>query len=230
MKLKNKISDIFKRSINTSLEISKKKKEIKTIECNDKSEFDKIVNLYLDFGWELVDNSFSINKQDNITKYTQVVIWKKLDKKCHIEYFENGIINKIYNSINDKKYDKYLQFHDNGQIKEEENYKDGKRNGKQTSYHKNGNIKVEFDYNNGKIVDGLYIYYDEDGDLSSENNFKDDKKNGKEIGYHKNGNVYIEFDYKDGKIVDGLYTWYDEDGNPNFESNYKDGELIEKNI
>ena len=45
-------------------------KQIKTIQSSDKEEFDKLINQLLEQGWDLVDGTYSVLKDD---VYSQVV-------------------------------------------------------------------------------------------------------------------------------------------------------------
>ena len=109
-------------------------KQIKTIQSSDKEEFDRLINQHLEQGWDLVEGSYSVLKDD---VYSQVVSIDE-SKYNQIEYWGNGNIKRLYNLKNNFYEGKYKEYYKNGLIKHQRNYKKGKYDGKCINYFEDG--------------------------------------------------------------------------------------------
>ena len=136
-------------------------KKVHTVESSDRNEFDRIINIMVNQGWELTGSN-------NIPgKYSQTLSYHYNDDD-ELEFYENGFVefHRIYKSDTEES----KIYFKNGNLNWNENWKDGDRHGKWKEYYDNGNIKVDTNFSNG-IIKGHIEIKTKDGDiiLSSHN-------------------------------------------------------------
>jgi len=160
-------------------------------------------------------NLNSYNRKLDSLSYTEITYEK---------YYENGLLNEIYQTIGTKKNGLYKEFYENGQLKEESNYNNGELEGICMYYYKNGQLKEEVNHYREKkkrnnFSDIEYIYtettyklYFENGLLKEKYNLINSEKNGIYEEFYENGQPKEKANYKDGKI-DGCHEVYTIEGN-----------------
>tara|TARA_B100001123_G_C15075805_1_gene933567 strand:+ start:173 stop:967 length:795 start_codon:yes stop_codon:yes gene_type:complete len=207
-------------------------KKYKTISSDNKNTFDEEVNSHLDKGWEILDNSYKMNKiymgdvnvdvrvyksdsdeydihSDSSSGYlsesfSQVVVYKD-KKENEVSFDESG---HMYQRIILKDGTKYVKcrYHKNGQLEQQEHYKDGKRNGDYTSYLDNGQLQVQGNYRDGQLNGEYKVYFEFERVLGKICNYKDGILDGKCVFHYFNGNINIEGNYKGGNDPMELQT------------------------
>ena len=93
-----------------------KKDSVITISSDTDELFDKLLNVYLEFGWIMVEGTYKKTTNDDKIVISQVVKWNKKFSRCKIWYHENNkFIVSIYKLINGKIIDgKYPSYDENG--------------------------------------------------------------------------------------------------------------------
>tara|TARA_B000000557_G_scaffold260648_1_gene258350 strand:+ start:218 stop:721 length:504 start_codon:yes stop_codon:yes gene_type:complete len=156
-----------------SLQIKNIEISIKTYSFfNDNKDFIKIINLYIERGWKLVEGTYSVEKRGFFrTSYSQDVSFDNeslfLKGYNYLKYYDNGNIKVVGNFTNNLKDGMWTEYFKNGQIQIVENYKNGKLDGEWIVFYQNGTIQFKENYKNGKL-DGKRVWYDEYGKLESE--------------------------------------------------------------
>ena len=112
-------------------------KKIYTIQSDNKNEFDKEVNFFLENGCELLEGTYNVFQLKNKTTYHQVVIF---GKKWNVEFYNNGKIKHLGN-VNTRGNGKSIDWYDNGQKKSEGEFKHNYKDGKWTEWYENGHKK-----------------------------------------------------------------------------------------
>ena len=201
-------------------------KKYKTISSDNKNTFDEEVNSHLDKGWEILDNSYKMNKIYMNDVNVNVRVYKSDSDEYDIHSdSSSGYLSESFSQVLVYKdeIDCKLNFYDNGIIKTRVLYKNGKLSGDYISYDENGQKEFEGTYKNG-LKDGKWTewYTQSDGSKMEERIYKEDIIDGKWTRWYKNGQKSSEKTYKDGK-PDGLYTEWYENGQKKFEWTYKDG-------
>ena len=168
-------------------------KKIKTIKSSNEKEFDKLVNIHLEQGWELVDGGYSV--LENIF-HSQVIVFET-NKFNHIEYYENEMIKELGNFKDGNRTGEWIYYEENGQIQSKGNYK----------YYDDIQIESKwihkdeenwFVFEESKYRHGKWTYY-RNGKIEKEENYKYGNLIGKNISYYDNGEIEKEENYKYGK-------------------------------
>ena len=199
------------------------KKSIKTIQSKDKEEFDRVINEYLEKGWDLVENTYSVLGDG---QYSQLISFQDKIESIDEVYFEEKLNQKVrmVGSLkNGLKTGLWIFYYENGNEWRNEEYRDGKRDGKFLTYWENGKRRGDSKYKNDNF-DGIFILYHENGNKHIETNYKDGKIEGLYCGYNEKGQKIENFNYISNKR-EGNYTIYHENGNLRHVGNYRNDEI-----
>ena len=129
---------------------------IKTIQSDNKENFDKKVNIYLKQGWELVEESYNIL---NNNTYSSVIKFNK-NKYDFVKFWDNGLVYQSCDLLDkNKKFDLYS---DNPNIE-----------GIFKQYFKDGSLEILQHWSNGKRV-GEWFTYNNDRNLEYNQIYKGD--------------------------------------------------------
>ena len=208
-------------------------KKFKTITSYSSDEFDDEVNLHIENGWEILENSHNVNVssrgdinvhvkvyKDNSedyetstdsntgyssTSYSQVLVYKDLPH-YDLVFYENGQVKERILDLNLQKNGTKTWWYENGQKSSESNYKDGKEHGTSYSWFDNGEIKYEINYKNG-LKHGCYKRW-EYGRKLEERNYKNGELHGLSTVWDGELKIKIE-NYKNDKLEGESYSYHD---------------------
>jgi|TARA_B100000315_G_C14483575_1_gene544094 antitoxin component YwqK of YwqJK toxin-antitoxin module len=222
-------------------------KKIHTVQSFDKKEFEIQINLFIQFGCELIEQSYQKIKQDIGLLYSVdffIDISKDSIYSLDLKLHDNKKIKRIGYRENGLKVDKWLSFYDNGQKESEMIYtSDFLYNGKEIHWSKDGKVLKERTWKDGEIWDGeSSIYYRDEmyiklkipppppfsfetpGDRLAEKGLK---KNGKKVGgwtfWSKDGKKSWKCEFKNGEPWNGIYRTTYHTAEKLSEENYKEG-------
>lgn len=136
----------------------------------------------------------------------------------HIDYYENGQIERRINYLNDMKNGLEEKFYENGQIERRTNYVNDERDGLEEIFYENGQFERRTNYVNDKR-DGLEERFSEDGQIEHRINYLDDKRHGLSEYFYENGQIEMRTNYVNDKR-DGLDEYFNEDGQILIRTNY----------
>jgi len=203
-------------------------KKIHTVQFSNKDDFDQQVNIFLEFGGELIDGSYQIIQSDDGEVFSQVIKYEN----CELEFFENGKISSIRREIEkDKileiKWDKFGKKFSEGIITKEEFYPNGVLNEKDlfiekkqywllTFWYENGQKKEEGISKDNKIYESVTKWY-ENGQKRKEDfvDNTDGIRNGTRKGWYENGQIEFEQTFNNGHMMVSK-TW-DKNGKLTFD-------------
>tara|TARA_Y100000294_G_scaffold150067_1_gene147210 strand:- start:545 stop:1414 length:870 start_codon:yes stop_codon:yes gene_type:complete len=211
-------------------DLFKKRKKVKTIQSEDKDQFDITINKYLKEGWELVDGTYSVLSDGNIRQL--ISFEDKIESIDEIYYEEklNQEVRRVGVLKNGKKTGLWKEFYENGNKWRVEEYKDGKLHGKRIGYFENGNVRGEGSYKNGEQLNGKFIIYWENGNKREVGNFLNKELDGLFYQYHEQGQLIEKTTFKLG-VKNGEFIFYHENGNKrqvgNFKNNEKHGKVYQ---
>lgn len=194
-------------------------KKIKTIQTENKTEFDDLVNNLLSKGWELVKGSYSIINE-NI--YSQVLT-KDDDNYTNTEYYENGNLKSKGEYINRLKEGEWITYYENGLVESIEKFTNGISEGDKLHYEEDGSLCCKRVMIKGKEIKWLKYY--KSGKLYIEIN---DGGNGEVRTYYESGNIECIGNWKDEE-PNGTQTFYKDDErlSMNYVEEYKNGKLVD---
>lgn len=218
-------------------------RKIHTIQCPDKKEFEAQVKLFIEFGCELIEQSFQKIKQDSGVLYSINFLIDVAEDSIYsldLDYHYNKKIKHIGYRENGFKVDKWLSFYDNGQKESEMIYTNGfVYNGQEIYWSKDGKVLKEKIWKDGEIWDGeSSIHYRDEtyaqlriqpggfeppGKLAA----KGLKKNGEKVGewtfWSKDGKKSWKCEFKNGQPWNGIYRHTYHTAEKSSEENYKEG-------
>jgi antitoxin component YwqK of YwqJK toxin-antitoxin module len=221
-------------------------KKIYTIQSSDKKNFDKKVNELLEFGGELLENSYGVINTDDGIIYSQVI---EFINNCELEFYDNGEIKSIKNEskktgwfesgikkseyflIDNKINGLYTVWYESGKKYSEDMWENDKRNGLRTTWFENGQKQYEGNQKDNS-PDGLNTLWYENGQKQVEDYSEDGHNSGPRIEWYENGQkkeegnyklVYTEWGPLKGNMghKDGLWTGWYQNGQKQYEGNYK---------
>jgi len=170
--------------------------QYKTIQSQEKKDFEEQISKHLEQGWTLVKGGYSFD--DGI--YTREMIYKK-NKNEVVTFRENKSVELRYKiNSKDQKHGQYIYYYSNGEKNSEGLYKNDHKEGVWKSWYENGE----------KWDEGLY---------------KDDKKEEIWKSWYENGNLKEEVEYKEGCVIGKFHAYYD-DGYPMLEGEFEDPRKI----
>ena len=230
-------------------------KEYKTITSSNTDEFDKEINFHLKNGWEILDNSHSVNVsssgdinvhvkvyKDNSddyetstnsntgytsTSFSQVLVYK--DELCYdLVFFENGMKKERNFNSDYKQNGIETHWYENGSKKTEVKIKNGQKNGIETDWYENGIPSYEVTYKNG-LYHGLSTSWDNGVSKITEGNWKDGKRDGTYTRWNVDGQIISQKNYNND-ILEGEYLEYYDNGKlkiqTNYSNDYPEGEVV----
>ena len=164
-------------------------KEYKTISSDDNSDFDNQVNSHLRNGWEVLENSYTMNIISKSDININVKVYKKKSDEYdifsdHIDGYKSELFSQVL--VYKDQSDCNLSFHDNGRLKIREVYKNGNLNGKFTTWYENGLKHEVGTYKDGNL-NGKFTTWYEDGQKEQEETYKEGERNGKYTRWYENG-------------------------------------------
>lgn len=87
-----------------------------------------------------------------------IIFFSCSNVNTHREYYDNGILMKEFQVINNKKHGIYKEYYQNGKIKKINNWNNGNKNGQEIIYDTLGREKLIQTYKNNELY-GSYIKY-----------------------------------------------------------------------
>lgn len=109
------------------------------------------------------------------------------------EYYDDGSLKLVYETIAGLKNGKMIEYYPNGNIKSQSNWVNDTLNGLSVGYYESGIIESTIMWLNGEIH-GNYVKFDEEGYLSFTTTYQFNKKCGYEMRYH-DGILYQSHHY-----------------------------------
>ena len=229
-------------------------KKIHTVQFSNKDDFDQQVNIFLEFGCELIDGSYQIIQSDDGEVYSQVIKYEN----CEIDFYDNGKLcwfkcyekkndNSIHTGwdytgkrvssgkiINGKKTGVFISFCLNEEYWLDE-YEDDKHLSKK--YYKNYYENFEGPYekiseknwsSNG-LEDGYQYDSYENGQIKEEYNYVDGLKHGDHNLWYENGQKKGRMRFYDDK-KEGRCEWWYENGQLKYSHYHNNGEIRGRDI
>jgi antitoxin component YwqK of YwqJK toxin-antitoxin module len=157
----------------------------KTIQSDDKKDFEELIFKHLKQGWTLIDKGYSYD--DGL--HTREIVYIE-NKNEYVTFYENNML------LRRCKIDSEGQWH-----------------GEVVEYHESGNIESKRNYVHGSC-DGKYKYWYDNGCKAVEGNWKDDNKIGKWKYWYDNGNLKLEEELGSSWFPVGKYKVYYPNGDP----------------
>ena len=154
-----------------------------------------------------------------------------VEQSIRIGYYENGMVERISNFVNDRQHGEYQEFYRNGGYQEYGKYQNGTRIGTWKNWAEDGTLVKVYNFDDGNIH-GFYKEYHSNGLIKISGNYS--YTSGKDTVLTFDPITYEQkIDIRESNTISckhGMWNEYDEKGNLKRSINYNFGRVEENEI